>query len=86
MELRRIAIERRQPAQIDVVGREVARLDLGALDLGDFDLGRDGANHARRDPILQREDVGQRALEAVGPQMHTAQRVDQLAGDANPVA
>ena len=86
MELGRIAVKRRQPAQIDVVGRELARLHLGALDLGDLDLWGDRTDHARRDLVLQRKDLGQCALEAIGPQMHPVQRIDELAGDAHSIA
>jgi len=35
--------------------------------------------------VLQFEDVVERAVEAVGPDMRAARRVDQLGGDAHPV-
>ena len=49
-------------------------LDLQLLDdgLGDF--------------VLDRENVGQIAVEAVGPQMPAGGAVDQLAGDPHPLA
>src|SRR5262249_35728716 len=45
----------------------------------------DNPGHARRDLVLKIEDVLQRAVEAVRPQMGAARRVDQLAGDTHPV-
>ena len=78
------AMERRHAAQEVVVGVEaLGRLALGALDLGLLEPRRDRADHARGHPVLQVEDVGELAVEPVGPQMRAGRRVDQLAGDAH---
>jgi len=34
------------------------------------------------DPVLELEDILQRAVETVGPNMHPTERIDQLRGDA----
>ena len=63
-----------------MVGRSAERRDLGGLQ------GRlDDARHADRDLVLKVEDIFQRAVEALGPQMRAGHRVDQLRRDAHPV-
>ena len=49
-------------------------------------LRRDRADDACRHLVLQLEDVLERAVEAIGPEMCAGRRVDELAGDAHPVA
>src|SRR6516165_2718604 len=58
----------------------------GSPHLGRLQCRLDDAGDADRDPVLQLEDVLQRAVETVGPQMRTGECIDQLAGDANPLA
>ena len=72
-----IAIVLRQCAQIEVVRGEVrGRLTAGALDLGLAQLWFDRASDAGRDLILQFENVVERAVEAVGPDVRARRRVD----------
>src|SRR5262249_15039376 len=74
-----VARELGQCAQIEVVSGEVrGRLAAGALDLGLTQLWFDRAGDAGRDLILQLEDVVERAVEAVGPDVSAGCRVDQL--------
>ena len=76
----------RHAAQIVVVGVEaLGRLALGALDLRLLELWRDRADDALGHPVLQLEDVLERAVEAVGPEMGAGRRIDELAGDAHAV-
>src|SRR6202008_3258871 len=78
---------RRKGPQSEVVGVLVRlRLAPRALDLGLAQPRPDGADHAFGDPVLQIECVFEGAVEAVGPQVLAARRLDELAGDAHPVA
>ncbi len=75
-----------QCAQIKVVGRKVrGRLARGAFDLGLAQFWFDRTGDVGRDLILQIENVVERALEVVGPDVSAGRRVDQLSGDAHPV-
>src|SRR5207248_9805074 len=77
----------RQRTQIEVVGVEAfGRLSRGALDLRTTQLGFDRASNARCDLILQLENVVERAVEAVSPDMGSRRRVYQLPCDAHTVA
>ena len=81
-----VAMEIREAAQVVVVGSKTpGRHALGAFDLGQLQLRRDGADDPRRHLVLQLEDVGQLAVETVGPKVRAGRRLDQLAGDAQPV-
>ena len=74
-------------AQVIVVSREAfGRLVQRALHFGLLDLRRDGADHARGDLVLQVENILERAVETVRPQMRAGRGVDQLPGDADLVA
>src|ERR1700739_2248352 len=74
-------------AQIEVISGKVrGRLTVGALDLGLAQLWFDRAGDAGRDLVLQVENVVERAVEAVGPDVSAGRGVDQLPGDAHPVA
>jgi hypothetical protein len=78
---------RRKGPQGEVVGVLVCLgLAPRALDLGLAQHRRDRADHAFGDPVLQIERVFEGAVEAVGPQVLAACRLDELAGDAHPVA
>ena len=46
----------------------------------------DGTCDAARDVVLEFEDIIERTVETVGPDVGTARRVDKLAGDAHAVA
>ena len=61
----------------------VSLLSRRALDLGLAQFRLDRANDTARDLLLKREDVVERAVETVGPDMCAGCRIDQLAGDAN---
>src|SRR5262249_43171014 len=69
------------------VGGEVGRRatsrtrSLGCLQGGFYDAG-----DARGDPVLKLEDLFQRAVEMIGPEMRPATGIDQLSGDAHPIA
>ena len=68
--LPRPAVDAGHAAQEVVVGVEaLGGLALRALDLGPLQPGRDRADHARRHLVLQIEDVGELAVEPVGPQI-----------------
>src|SRR6516165_349011 len=74
-------------AQVEVVGSKVVRRAAGrAGGLGGLQCRLDHAGDARRHLVLQLEDVFQRAVEAVGPQMRAGHRVDQLPGNTDPIA
>ena len=77
----------RKRAQIEIVGVETVRpLALGALDLGVQQARLDRADDAQGDLVLQFEDVVERAIIALGPDMRAARRRDQLRGDPHAVA
>ena len=57
-----------------------------ARSISALQFGLDRAGDAGRDLVLQIEDIVERAVEAVGPEMTAAARVNQLPGDAYPVA
>src|SRR6266536_1192603 len=74
------------PAQIIVVSVEApGGLALGALDLRLFEPGRDRADDALGHLVLELENVLERAVETVGPQMRPVCRIDELRRDAHPV-
>src|SRR5208283_1014628 len=70
----------------------VVRLAVGRFDVAEprcfaraqFDL--QGLNDLPGDLVLDYEDVVQLAIEAVGPEMSSGFRVDQLRGDPDAVA
>src|SRR5215469_5297446 len=77
----------RQSAQIEVIGIEAVRpLAPRAFDLALTERRLDDAGDADRDFVLEVEDVFERAVEAVGPEMRAAGRINQLRGDAHPVS
>ena len=82
----RADVKARHAAQEVVVGVEaLGRLALGAFDFGALKLLRDRADDVLGDPILKLEDVVERALIALGPEMAARLRVDELSGDAHAV-
>src|SRR5262245_65982576 len=75
-----------QAAQIVIVGIEIfGRLALRSLDLGALELRHDRADDAFGHLVLQLKDIVERALETIGPAMHTCRRVDELACYADPI-
>jgi hypothetical protein len=79
--------DHRVDAQIEVVGGKVARGTAGRTrGLGGLQGRLDDAGDAHRHFVLKFENVFERAVEAVGPEMCSAERVDQLRGDADAVA
>ncbi len=76
-----------QRAQIEIVGVEAfGGLGGGAGDFGALQGRLDGADDAFADPVLQVEDVGEIAFEAIGPDMAAGGGLDQLAVDAHAAA
>src|SRR5262245_60325531 len=73
-----------QPAQIIVVGVEtVRRLATRPLDLGLLELRRDGPDDTRGDLVLQVEDILERSVEPVCPQMRAGCGIDELPRNAD---
>ena len=70
---------RRGRAQHEIVGVEVVRpLALDALDLGLAQARLDRADDAQRDLVLQREDVVEPPVVALGPEVRAGLGLDQL--------
>ena len=68
-----------QGAQIEIIGIEAVRpFAPRAFDLGLAERRLDDTGDANRDLVLKLEDVFERTVEAVGPEMRAAERVDQL--------
>ena len=61
-------------------------LALRPLDFGLFKARRDCRDYAGRDLILQLEDVIQRSVKPIGPQMCSGSGIDELASDTNLAA
>ena len=82
-----VPVEGRQPAEVVVVGfQALCRLAPGTLDLGLLHFRCDRTDDARGDLVLQIEDLRQRSVETIGPQVGTRRGIDELAGDAQAVA
>ena len=74
----------RQRPQIQVIGvQAVGRLLPGTLDFRPLELGRDRADDVRRHLILKLEDVLQRPIEPIGPDMSAILAIYELAGNAH---
>jgi hypothetical protein len=79
--------EEMEPADEALPGVEaLRRFALCPIDLRLLQLWCNGAEHAARNLILQIEDVLDRTIEAIRPQMRAGCCVDELAGDTHPVA
>src|SRR5207237_7821826 len=75
-----------QGPQIEIVGVETFRaLAPGALDLGVAQARLDRADDAQGNLVLQFEDVVERAVISLGPDMRAGRGLDQLRGDTDPV-
>src|SRR6516164_3530327 len=76
-------IKGRKRAQVEIVGAEVSRWPRGgSAHLGGLQSWLDDPGDADRYLVLKLEDVLQRAVEAVGPEMRSTKGVNQLRGDA----
>src|SRR5262249_40238267 len=74
-------------AQIEVISSEVAGRAMGrARRFSSLQCRLDDPGDTRSHLVLKLEYVFQRAVEAVGPEMHAACRVDQLRGNSNPAS
>jgi hypothetical protein len=65
-----------------IVGRAVSRMSA----LGGLQCRLDDAGDARCHLVLKVEDIFERAVEAVGPEMSAIDCIDKLRGDAHPTA
>src|SRR6266481_1925351 len=75
-----------QGTQVEIVGGQIASRPLGrTADFGRLQCWLDDAGNARRHLVLKLEDVFERAVEPIGPEMRVAGRIDQLRGDTHPV-
>ena len=73
--------------QVDVVGRDAARpLAPDARQLRRLDLRLDHGGDALGDAVLEREDLGEGAVVALGPEVRARRAVHQLGADPEPVA
>src|SRR5262249_55277131 len=82
--LSRYWTESRKCAQAQIVSAKVSSRAVGrAHRLGGLQCRLDDPGDAHRDLVLEIKHVLQRAVEAIGPEMCTACRVDELGGDAN---
>ena len=76
-----------QCAQEIVIGVKIfSLLAFGPFNLHLLEPGRDLADDLGSDTVLKIEDVLQRAVELVGPKMHSRGRIDHLPGDPHSVA
>src|SRR5262249_25376679 len=74
---------RRRPEKVVVGIKAFSRLVPRTLDFGLLQFRRNRADNARSDLVLQIEDVIERAIEAIRPQVTTSGGVDQLSGDSH---
>src|SRR5262252_8566079 len=79
-------IEGRKRAQIEIIGAEFGRLARGgSAHLGGLQSRLDDPGDAQCHTVLKVEDIFERAIETVGPEMRTWDGIDQLPGDADPL-
>ncbi len=79
--------EHRGGAQIEVVGGQIVGRSGGRTGgLGGLQCRLDHAGDARGHLVLKLEDIFERAVEPIGPQMRAGHRVDQLADNAHATA
>ena len=75
------------PAQEAVVGFQiVGALGGDALPIAGVEIERERGDDLRRHVVLHGEDVGQVAVEPLGPEVAAGRRVDELGGDPDPIA
>src|SRR6516162_10208309 len=74
--------EDRKRAQVEIVGAEIGRRPRGgAAYFSCLQCRLDNTGSAESDFVLKLENIFQRAVETVGPQMRPAEGIDQLPGD-----
>lgn len=74
-----VIVKAGQASHVTVIGIQASRrLAICALKLGWRWSWNDRAHNACGHLVLQREDIGQQALETLGPKMHAAAGIDQL--------
>jgi len=84
---RGVLVRKRKGTQIQIVRVKVFdRLAGRPLDLGLAQLRLDRADHVTCHLVLQGEDIIERTVETVGPDMRSGCRVDQLTSDPHSVA
>src|SRR5262249_55489783 len=77
----------RERTQVEIVRGNIACRSLDrSTDLSGLQCRLDHTRNADRDLILKLENVFERTVETVGPQMGSGHRVYQLPRDANPLA
>src|SRR6185312_11839929 len=80
-------LQQRNTPQVAVVSAEILRwLARGSLDLGPLDAWRQVGDDLFGHRVLQDEDVLDRPVEAIGPQVVTSFAIDELTRDAHPVS
>jgi len=85
--IRHRGIDKRRRAKHQVVGIQTIRpLASDTVDLGLAQARLDRADHACRDLVLHCEDIVERPVVALGPDVPSCLGFDELAGDADPVA
>ena len=85
--LSRYRIVGRERAQIEIVGGEVVGRPRGrTADFGGVQGRLDNAGDTDRHFVLELEHICQRTVEAIRPEMGGGLGLDQLRGDAHPVA
>ena len=76
-----------QSAQIQIVSVQIFRtLSLGTLNLGLAQAWLDSADDAQRDLVLKCEDVTERPVISLSPDVSTARRFNKLASDTDAIA
>src|SRR5262249_45004727 len=79
-------IKNRYPTQIIIVGvQALSRFVAGSLDFSPLQLGRNSAYHVHRDPVLQIEDVIERTVKTIRPEMRSRKSINKLPRDTHPV-
>src|SRR5215472_18316298 len=79
-------IEDRKRAQIEIIGAEFGRRARGgSAHLGSLQRRLNDPGDAQCHPVLKVEDIFERAIEPVCPEMRICDGIDQLPGDADPL-
>src|SRR6516165_8556001 len=77
----------RQATQVEIIGRKVSGGPIaGSTNLSSLQCWLDDANNAECHLVLKLEYIFQRAVDAIGPEMRAANRVDKLSSDAYPTS
>jgi hypothetical protein len=84
--LRVLAVEEHRPDKVLPGVQALGRLPLQALVLGSVDVRLDTPDHALGNLVLDGEDIVERPVVALRPEVSAALRLDELPGDPDPVA